>query len=341
MKFYPMHHLIDELRERKTLSDKGLRRLLQSTDDDAVQYLHDTARDVAESSFGRTVKLRALIEWSNRCRNDCRYCGIRCSNLKIKRYTLSREDILTCCDHAWRKGLRTFVLQGGENPAAAERLADIVGEMRASWPEAAITLSLGELPEALYALLRKRGANRYLLRHETASPAHYALLHPSRMRLENRLACLQALRRFGYETGTGMLIGAPFQTIDNLLADIRFLEQFKPEMIGTGPFIPHPDTPLRLYPAGSADMTLRIYSILRLMHPTANIPSTTALSTLRPDGRTAGILAGANVLMPNFTPPLQRGAYDLYAGKTASAVEAEQNLQIIQQELNSIQYNYV
>ena len=336
-----MLHLIDELRDRQTLSDEGLRRLLQCDDPAAVQYLHDSAREVAEASFGRTVKLRALIEWSNSCRNDCLYCGIRCSNLKIRRYTLSKDEILACCDTAWRKGLRTFVLQGGEQPAAAERLADTVSEIRAAWPEAAITLSLGELSEPLYALLRERGANRYLLRHETATPAHYAQLHPASMRLENRMACLRTLRRLGYETGTGMLIGAPLQTVDHLVADIRFLEAFRPDMIGTGPFIPHPDTPLGTYPAGSAERTLRIYSILRLMHPKANIPSTTALSTLLPDGRTAGILAGANVLMPNFTPEQERGAYDLYAGKTSSSLESESNLQRIQQELNKIQYNYV
>ena len=336
-----MHHLIDELRDRQTLPDEGLRRVLLCDDPAAVQYLHDSAREVAVASFGRTVKLRALIEWSNRCRNDCRYCGIRCSNLKIRRYTLSREEILASCEAAWRKGLRTFVLQGGENPAGAEALADTVGELRAAWPEAAITLSLGELPEPLYALLRKRGANRYLLRHETASPAHYALLHPATMRLENRMACLRTLRQLGYETGTGMLIGAPFQTVDHLVADIRFLEAFRPDMIGTGPFIPHPDTPFATQPAGSPELTLRIYSILRLMHPKANIPSTTALSTLLPDGRTAGILAGANVLMPNFTPAQERGAYDLYAGKTSSSLEGESNLQRIQQELNKIQYDYV
>lgn len=336
-----MLHLIDELRERQTVSDEGLRRLLRCEDRAAVQYLHDSAREVSEASFGRTVRLRALIEWSNVCRNDCRYCGIRCSNLKIRRYTLSQKEILACCEAAWRKGLRTFVLQGGQNPAGAEALIGTVGEMRASWPEAAITLSLGELPEPLYARLRERGANRYLLRHETATPAHYAQLHPATMRLENRLACLRTLRRLGYETGTGMLIGAPFQTVDHLVADLRFLEAFRPEMIGTGPFIPHPDTPFAAYPAGSPELTLRIYSILRLMHPKANIPSTTALSTLLPDGRTAGILAGANVLMPNFTPPQQRSEYDLYAGKTSLTLEGESNLQRIQQELNKIQYNYV
>lgn len=334
-------NLIDELREKRTLGDEGLRLLLEADDPDGVQYLHDTAREVAEASFGRTVQLRALIEWSNVCRNDCRYCGIRRSNHTLPRYTLSREEILGCCAHAWEKGLRTFVLQGGENPPAAAALAGTVAEMRASWPEAAITLSLGELSHETYALLRRSGANRYLLRHETATAAHYALLHPASMRLETRMACLRSLRELGYETGAGMMVGAPFQTTDHLIADIRFLEVFQPEMIGTGPFIPHPDTPLGGHTAGSPDLTLRIYSILRLMLPQANIPSTTALSTLLPGGRTAGILAGANVLMPNFTPLQQRGAYDLYAGKTASGLEAEENLRQIQEELNKIHYSHV
>ena len=332
---------IDELREKRTLGDEGLRQLLESEDPAAVQYLHDSARQVAESRFGRTVRLRALIEWSNRCRNDCLYCGIRRSNATLPRYTLSRDEILACCDRAWQKGLRTFVLQGGENPAAAETIAGTVAEMRASWPDAAITLSLGELPYETYALLRRSGANRYLLRHETATAAHYARLHPAAMRLETRLACLQSLRKLGYETGAGMMIGSPFQTTEHLLADLRFLQAFNPEMIGTGPFIPHPDTPLGGYPAGSASLTLRVYSILRLMLPDANIPSTTALSTLLPDGRTPGILAGANVLMPNFTPPRQRDAYELYAGKTSPALEAEDNLQQILEELHKIHYNYV
>lgn len=336
-----MHVLIDELRETHNLPDEAIRQLLETGDGSAVQYLHDSAREVAVAQFGRTVKLRALIEWSNVCRNDCLYCGIRRSNTGVTRYTLAKDEILACCEHAWNLGLKTFVLQGGENPAAAKALAPTVAEMRASWPEAAITLSLGELPYDTYALLRRSGANRYLLRHESASPRLYARLHPAEMRLENRLACLRTLRELGYETGAGMMVGAPFQTVEDLVEDIRFLHDFQPDMVGVGPFVPHPDTPLGTSPAGSVSLTLRIYSILRLMLPHANIPSTTALSSLRTDARTAGILAGANVLMPNFTPLRVRASYDLYAGKNASGVEAEENLQRIQQELNKIQYSYV
>ncbi len=334
-----MSQLVDILRERKTLDDGGLRELLETRDESVVEELYRNAREVAVGQFGREIWLRALIEWSNVCRNDCYYCGIRRSNQTLPRYSLSHEEILSCCDQAWRLGLRTFVLQGGENPSAAMALAPTVAEMRASWPDAAITLSLGELPFKTYALLRRSGANRYLLRHETANPAHYNQLHPASMRLENRLACLQELQRLGFRTGMGMMVGSPFQTTEDLIADIRLIQRFQPGMIGLGPFIPHPDTPLGQYPAGNAGETLRLYAILRLMLPQAWIPSTTALSTLRPDGRKAGILAGANVVMPNFTPASRRGDYALYAGKSAPAVEAADNLYQLIQEIESIGYH--
>ncbi len=334
-----MSQLVDILRERKTLDDGGLRELLETRDESVVEELYRNAREVAVGQFGREIWLRALIEWSNVCRNDCYYCGIRRSNQTLPRYSLSHEEILSCCDQAWRLGLRTFVLQGGENPHAAEALAPTVAEMRSSWPDAAITLSLGELPFKTYALLRRSGANRYLLRHETANPAHYNQLHPASMRLENRLACLQELQRLGFRTGMGMMVGSPFQTTEDLIADIRLIQRFQPGMIGLGPFIPHPDTPLGQYPAGNAGETLRLYAILRLMLPQAWIPSTTALSTLRPDGRKAGILAGANVVMPNFTPASRRGDYALYAGKSAPAVEAADNLNQLIQEIESIGYH--
>ena len=220
-----------------------------------------------------------------------------------------------------------------------EALARTIAEMRSSWPDAAITLSLGELPQATYALFRRSGANRYLLRHESANPVHYGRLHPASMKLQHRLDCLHELRALGFQTGMGMMVGSPFQTTDDLIADIRLIEAFRPEMIGIGPFIPHPDTPLGQYPAGSAERTLRLYAILRLMLPQAWIPATTALSTLRPDGRKAGILAGANVVMPNFTPADKRGNYALYEGKSAPAVENADNLNIILEEINSIGYH--
>ncbi|MBR1538505.1 MAG: [Bacteroidales bacterium] len=327
---------VDELRERRTLDDEQLLFLLESDDDALVRNLHAAAREVTLANFGTGIYLRALVEWSNICRNDCLYCGIRRSNSHLERYSLSRESILQSCGNAHRLGLRTFVLQGGENPPAAEALVPLVAEMRASWPDSAITLSLGELPRPTYSLLRRSGADRYLLRHESADERHYARLHPSGMHLANRLSCLRTLRELGYQTGMGMMVGSPFQTERHLLADLRLLEAFRPEMIGIGPFIPHPDTPLGSFPAGSAAMTLRLCSILRLMHPSALIPATTALSTLLPDGRKAGILAGANVIMPNFTPSTRRAAYALYEGKASPAIESEENLGRLESELLSI-----
>ena len=331
-----MNRLVEELLERRTLDDGKLFQLLESDDMALAADLHAAAREVTLARFGVEIWLRALIEWSNICRNDCLYCGIRRSNAKIARYSLSKDEILQACDQAWRLGLRTLVLQGGENPPAADALAAVVAEMRASWPDAAITLSLGELPYDTYQKLRSSGANRYLLRHETADPDHYAHLHPAGMKLESRLACLRSLRMLGFQTGMGMMVGSPFQTTRHLIADIRLIEAFRPEMIGMGPFIPHPDTPLGSYPPGSTDLTLRILSILRLMNPSALIPATTALSTLRPDGRSAGILAGANVIMPNFTPLSHREDYALYEGKSGAGREAAENLKTILEEMSSI-----
>ena len=325
--------MIEKLRKTRNLGDDELLELLQTSDPAVSQSLKDTAREVADSVFGKEIYLRALIEWSNVCRNDCLYCGIRKSNAALQRYTLTEEEILECCAKAWEMGLRTFVLQGGENPAAAERLVPVVRIIRTTWPGAAITLSLGELPFSTYKSLRDAGADRYLLRHETASAEHYERLHPASMQLQTRLQCLQELRSLGFQTGAGMMIGSPWQTPRELLADIRFLQEFKPEMIGIGPFIPQKDTPLGHFPAGSAELTLRLIAILRLMLPHAMIPSTTALSSLMPGGRMACIAAGANVVMPCFTPAKNRGSYALYDGKSASYIETEQNLNILKEEL--------
>lgn len=317
---------------RRTWDDARIRTLLETDDADLIGRLQARARAVAEERFGKKVYLRALIEWSNVCRNDCLYCGIRKSNLSVRRYALTREEILQCCETAWNRGLRTFVLQGGENPPAARALAGTVAEIRASWPEAAITLSLGELPYETYQLLKDSGADRFLLRHETASAGHYAKLHPAGMRLESRLECIQALKGLGYQTGIGMMVGSPFQTTEDLISDIRLIERIHPEMVGIGPFLPARNTPFAHEPAGSAEKTLRLYSILRLLFPKLLIPTTTALSSLLPGGRQAGILAGANVIMPNFTPPQYRADYALYDGKRSDELET------IERELSAIGY---
>ncbi len=335
-----MKHLVEALRRNRSLDDDGLRTLLESDDTALADALHSSAREVTDEVFGRQVWLRALIEWSNVCRNDCLYCGIRRSNHALVRYTLSRDEILACCDAAWNQGIRTFVLQGGENPlAAAELLVGIVGAIRVCWPHAAITLSLGELPAETYARLRQAGADRYLLRHEAADPQLYTRLHPAGMDWQNRIDCLHTLRRLGFQTGMGMMVGAPFQTTRHLIQDIRLIETFRPEMIGLGPFVPQHDTPLGSYPAGRAETTLRLYSILRLMLPHALIPSTTALSSLLHGNRLAGIRAGANVIMPDFTPARERAAYALYDGKNAAWMETTGNLSRLRQELAEAGYS--
>ena len=334
-----MYSLAGRLREQGSASGSEVLELLESDDPGLVEELFRQAREVAQERFGKQVYLRALIEWSNVCRNDCLYCGIRRSNTAIRRYTLCKEEILSCCETAYRLGLRTFVLQGGENPAAALSLAAVVGEIRAGWPDCAITLSLGELPQETYALLRRAGADRYLLRHETASASHYARLHPEGMRLETRLRCLRSLRELGFQTGMGMMVGSPYQTAQDLLADIRLIESFRPQMIGVGPFVPQGDTPFASFPPGRPELVLRLYAILRLMLPNALIPSTTALATLLPDGRTAGILAGANVLMPSFTPRENSADYALYNGKSARLQDAAEALRSLKEQLSAIGYS--
>ncbi len=334
-----MNDTLSQLLEEKTLGDEGLSLLLESGDGALVEDLHRTAREVAVENFGNEVYLRGLIEWSNICRNDCLYCGIRKSNTLISRYSLSKEEILEACGEVWDCGIRTFVLQGGENPSSALRLADTVAEIHASWPGAAITLSLGELPFETYRLLREKGADRYLLRHESASPSHYGMLHPEGMTLSTRIRCLKALKELGFQTGMGMMVGSPYQSTDNLIEDIRLMEALRPEMIGIGPFVPSGGTPLESFPQGSADTTLRLYSILRIMFPRALIPSTTALGVILPHGTEEGILAGANVVMPSFTPTLHSPQYSLYDGKNRpSSVRGAQQVSNLKKDLSAIGY---
>ena len=309
--------MIETLKDTRNLPDSALEELLESHDATLAQRLKDTAREVCLKVKGPEVLIRGLIEWSNVCRNNCLYCGIRRSRLGVPRYSLTAEQILECCERVWNDGIPTFVLQGGENPAAAEGLIPTIKEIRRRYPSAAITLSLGELPFELYAALKEAGANRYLLRHETANPEHYASLHPAGMRQESRLACIRELKRLGYETGMGMMVGSPGQTTLNLIEDLRLMQEMAPHMIGIGPFIPQDGTPFENCPSGSAETTLRLIAIMRLMFPEANIPATTALATLVPGGKQIGIQAGANVIMNVYTPITERRKYSLYKGKTA------------------------
>ncbi|MBR5087537.1 MAG: [Muribaculaceae bacterium] len=332
-----MRGLVDTLRLKHHLDSDGYAALL--TCDDA-HYLHEQAREVAQSVFGKGIFVRGLVELTNVCRNDCYYCGIRKSNSNVERYILTTEQVLQSCDAGYKLGFRTFVLQGGElSRDKAPWLVDLVSEIRQQWSDCAITLSLGEWPREVYKALHEAGADRYLLRHETYNAEHYAKLHPTEMSLEKRLQCLTWLKELGYQVGTGIMVGSPNQTIENIVEDIEFIESFEPEMIGLGPFVPQHDTPLGEYFTGSAELTCRLYSIFRLIFPNALIPSTTALNTIDQNGRTMGILAGANVVMPNLSPIDARARYTLYDGKATTNAEAAEGIAQLEAQLATIGYH--
>lgn len=334
-----MKRLIDKLRHEQGLSGEEYAALLTCRDADTLLYMQQQAREVARTHFGNAVFIRGLIEVGNRCCNNCYYCGIRKGNTTVARYALSRESILACCREGYALGFRTFVMQGGEDPAMTDEWTEeTVAAIRNEFPDCAITLSLGEKTREAYERFFRAGANRYLLRHETHNEEHYRKLHPEEMSLKHRLQCLQELKEIGYQTGTGIMVGSPGQTLTHLVEDLLFIEQFHPEMIGIGPFIPHHGTPFASEPAGSVEMTLRLLSIFRLMHPSALIPSTTALATLSADGRERGILAGANVVMPNLSPREQREKYALYDNKAAFGAEAAEGLRNLAQRLEAIGY---
>lgn len=335
-----MKELVDILRQERHLDSNGYMSLLESSDIDAINYLHHQAREVADEEFGKGVFVRGLIELTNVCRNDCLYCGIRRSNNKIERYILTTEQVLLCCQQGYELGFRTFVLQGGELPRdKAQWIIDLVREIRRRWTDCAITLSLGEWPKEVYEQLREAGANRYLLRHESHNAEHYGRLHPAEMSLSNRLQCLTWLKELGFQVGTGIMVGSPWQSLENIVEDIEFIEQFEPEMIGLGPFVPHHDTPFGNEYVGSAELTCKLYSIFRLIFPKSLIPSTTALNTIASNGRTMGIMAGANVVMPNLSPISVRGNYALYDGKAITKAEAAEGITLLEEQLNNIGYH--
>lgn len=332
-------NVIDILRRERSLADAELRELLLSADNELVKELKRQAQEVAVAVFGREVKARGLIEISNYCKNNCYYCGIRAGNASVERYRLSAEEIWECCEQGDLLGFKTFVLQGGEDVRhTTEWVEMVVKEIRRRWPEKAITLSLGERPDEDYERWFAAGADRYLLRHETANEVHYGRLHPEGMSYENRMRCLQTLKRIGYETGTGMMVGSPYQTVDDLVGDLRFIEKLQPQMIGIGPFVSHRDTPFAECKNGSVELTLRLIAILRLMHPTANIPATTSLGTLAGDGREQGIMAGANVVMPNLSPVKDRMKYALYDNKICMDLEAAESRALLEEQMRSIGY---
>ncbi|MFR9503895.1 MAG: [FeFe] hydrogenase H-cluster radical SAM maturase HydE [Rikenellaceae bacterium] len=331
---------IDRLFEQRRLPKEGYRDILNCDLPEAQKYLHAKAQEVAKKHFGNHIYLRGLIEISNYCRNNCYYCGIRASNREVVRYRLDEQEILTCCREGYSLGLRTFVLQGGEDPALHDSTIErVVESIRTEFPSCAITLSLGERAKESYMRLKEAGANRYLLRHETYNAQHYSQLHPPSMSRDNRLRCLQELKDIGFQVGSGIMVGSPHQSIDTILEDIQFIEHFSPHMIGIGPFISHHQTPFAKEPNGNVPLTLKLLSIFRLMHPEALIPSTTALASLDKDGHQKGILAGANVIMPNLSPATQRSKYAIYDNKVAFGNESAQGIKELQTKVSEIGYS--
>lgn len=315
--------LVEKLKNKRSLSDEEFKLLLESDFYDEV--LHRAADEKRRSIYGSDVYIRGLIEFTNYCRNNCYYCGIRRDNKKMERYRLTKENILACCIEGYRLGFRTFVLQGGEDHYYTDEvLCGIISEIHGRFPDCAITLSIGERAKKSYQKLFSAGASRYLLRHETADAEHYQRLHPYSMSLDNRKRCLYTLKEIGYQVGSGFMVGSPYQNTECLIADLRFLQELKPDMIGIGPYITHADTPFASFENGTMELTLRLISILRLMFPYALIPSTTALGTIDSQGRELGLKAGANVVMPNLSPIGVRKLYSLYENKICTGEEAAQ-----------------
>ena len=334
--------LIDKLRRDRTLSGEEWARLIRNRDDDSARHLFAAAREIRHAVYGKAVYIRGLIEISSYCKNDCYYCGLRRSNRRAGRYRLSGEEILSCADTGYELGFRTFVLQGGEDPYYTDEvLCAVIRNIKERYPDCAVTLSLGERSEDSCRRLFEAGADRYLLRHETASEQHYAALHPPELSLSGRKACLYTLKRIGYQTGSGFMVGSPGQTAENLAEDMLFLKELDPQMVGIGPFIPHKDTPFGNQPAGTVELTLFMLGLLRLMLPNALLPATTALGTLDPEGREKGLLAGANVVMPNLSPAAVRKKYLLYDNKLCTGDEAAENLQRLKERFARIGYRIV
>ena len=332
--------LVQEIQNSYLPPKKQLSKLissLSSLSEEELSFLFEGGRKITDEIYGNKVFIRGLIEFSNYCHNDCYYCGIRKSNEEAERYRLSKEEILDCCRKGHELGFRTFVLQSGEDDFySAEDIAQIVREIKKAHPDSAVTLSIGERSFEDYKLFREAGADRYLLRHESADKEHFSRLKPPSLTFQHRMECLENLKKLGYQTGCGFMVGSPFQTADSLAEDLIFVSRFKPEMIGIGPFIPHHKTPFKDFPQGSVKQTLILISLLRLIHPHALIPATTALGTADPQGREKGLLAGANVIMPNLSPVGVRKQYQLYDNKICTGHEAAECINCLKNRLQQI-----
>lgn len=334
--------LVEKLEKEHSLTLEEYEYLIDNRNEKIAKILAEKADRIRRGIYGNAVFIRGLIEVSNICKNDCLYCGIRRSNRSCDRYRLAKEDILECCDEGYRLGFRTFVMQGGEDGYFTDDvLCDIVKSIKKKYPDCAVTLSMGERSEESYQRLFDAGADRYLLRHETADSEHYAMLHPEEMSFETRMNCLKALRKIGFQTGCGFMVGSPYQTTAMLAKDLKFIEEFKPDMCGIGPFIPHKDTPFADKAGGSAELTCYLLSVIRLIHPPVLLPSTTALGTIDENGREKGIMAGANVVMPNLSPKSVRKKYELYNNKLSDGDESAQCKESLNERIKRIGYEIV
>ncbi len=333
---------VEKLYNTCNLTDNELRELITAEDSGTAELLRRRADEVRQKSYGKKVFLRGLIEISSYCKNNCLYCGIRRGNTEADRYRLSREDILKCCENGYELGFRTFVMQGGEDAFFTDDfLCPLITVIKEKYPDCAVTLSLGERSYESYKRLKEAGADRYLLRHEAASQELYSKLHPEEMSLETRKNCLFQLKGLGYQVGAGFMVGAPFQTVEHLIADLRFLQELQPQMIGIGPFVPHHKTPFAAEKGGTLELTLRLLGILRLMFPKVLLPATTALGTVAPNGRELGLQTGCNVVMPNLSPVMVRKKYDLYDNKICTGEEAAECRSCLQRRIESAGYEVV
>lgn len=316
--------------------------ILNNKNPEIDEYLYNKADEIRQLYYGKDVYLRGLIEFTNYCKNDCLYCGIRASNQNCERYRLSEEEILSCCENGYELGFRTFVLQGGDDTYFTDdKICEIIKEIKTKFPDCAITLSIGEKSKETYKRFYESGADRYLLRHETATESHYNKLHPEKMSFSQRIQCLKDLKEIGFQVGAGFMVGSPYQTHENLISDLLFLKELKPHMVGIGPFIPHKETAFGNFESGSLRDTLVMIALTRLILPKALIPSTTALGTINTQGRELGLKAGANVLMPNLSPVKYRKLYDLYENKICTGEEAAECRCCLENRVKSAGYNIV
>ena len=337
-----MRLLIDKLVKKTILQKEEWIFLFSNRNKEIIDYTFEKARGISLQHFGNKVFARGLIEFTSHCKNNCFYCGIRAGNKKTVRYRLSKEDILECCRIGNELGFKTFVLQGGEDPFFTDqKMLEIISEIKNKYPDNALTLSVGERSYESYVAFKNAGVDRYLLRHETANGEHYGKLHPKNLSNIPRKQCLYDLKNIGFQTGTGFMVGSPYQTIENLAEDMMFIAEFKPQMLGIGPFIPHKDTPFSVFPAGNVELTLFLLALSRLLLPKVLLPATTALGTLDPKGREKAVLAGANVVMPNLSPLHVREQYMLYNNKIATGLEAAEGVAKLAENMATIGYELV